>query len=134
MLVNDEDALVQPFVDAVQQDSEISIVCFSGQIMRTVTRCASSPRRATTASRTTTAAASLRTSQRLTRPRSLELRSRSPGTSCLCACRSRKTETGPLVMEAEFIEPELLLRHDPEAAARLARDLAARLEPISRPG
>lgn len=124
-LVADGDALVQPFVTTVAQDGESSLIYFDGRFSHAVRKL---PRpgeyrvqeryggtvvsHQPTPAELSTAAAAL---------------AAAPGNTAYARIDTVPDSDGPLLMEAELIEPELFLPMHPDAARRFAAGLAARL-------
>jgi glutathione synthase/RimK-type ligase-like ATP-grasp enzyme len=124
-LAAEGDVLVQPFLPQVHQ-GEISLVHFDGRFSHAV--------------RKVPAAGDYRVHEyyggttRRHRPSTAELRlaeqvlaaAPAPTAYARIDLVAGSGSDGPLVMEAELIDPELFLRHEPKAAQRFARVLSDR--------
>ena len=119
-----KDALVQPFMAGIQRDGETSLIFFDGQLSHAV--------------RKVPAAGEFRVHQHFGgavvahAPSVAELEVASaalaiaPAPAVYARIDMVPGPSGPVVMEAELIEPELFLGSDPEAPGRYARSLARR--------
>ncbi len=124
-LVADGDALVQPFLTEIPEHGETSLVFFDGEFSHAVRKIPTagdwrvqdeyggavvdhdpSPAEFAVAEATLAAA---------------------PAPPCYARIDMVELPAGPVVMEAELIEPELFLPTHPEAAARFAAALAKRV-------
>lgn len=124
-LLAGEDALVQPFMAGVQDDGETSLVFFDGQFSHAV--------------RKIPAVGDFRVHQHYggtlvghdPAPEELAVAvaalAVAPAPCAYARIDLVPGPSGPAVMEAELIEPELFLGSDPEAPGRYARCLAGRL-------
>lgn len=129
-LLTQEDALVQPFMTGVQGAGETSLIFFDGRLSHAV--------------RKVPAAGDFRVHQLYggtlaahePSPAELEVAGATLAAAPAAAAYARidmvPGPSGPAVMEAEMIEPELFLGRDPEAAGRYARCLAQALNGAGR--
>lgn len=119
-LVRAGDALVQPYVRAVEA-GEVSLMFFGGELCHAV--------RKLPASGDFRVQAEHGGSVEQHHPSEAELAvalavlGAAPGTATYARIDLVSTAAGPLLMEAELIEPELFLRHHPAAAPRFAEVL-----------
>lgn len=123
-LLREGDALVQPYLPEIE-DGELSLVLFAGELSHAVRKAPAAgdfrvqeefggsvlPHEATTAERAVARA----------------VLDAVPWPTTYARIDLVRTADGPLLMEAELIEPELFLRAVPEAAGRYADVLVADL-------
>ena len=119
------DALIQPFVNAVETAGEVSLVHFGGVFSHAVRKLAADGDFRVQEEHGGSVVAHVAT-----------LAERAVADAVLDAVAARTayaridvvtTDDGPQLMEAELIEPELFLASDPEAPARFAEVLAERV-------
>lgn len=129
-LLAEKDALVQPFMAGIQSDGETSLIFFDGQLSHAIRKVPAAGdfrvhqhyggtvlHHTPSPAELTVATAALAVAPAATGYARIDM---VPGSS------------GPAVMEAELIEPELFLGSDPAAPGRYARCLARRLNGTAR--
>lgn len=116
-LVRDGDALVQPYLDAVE-DGEVSLVFFGGELSHAVRKVPAAGDFRVHAEHGGSVEHHEPTGAELAVARAVF--EAAPHRATYGRIDLVTTAAGPLLMEAELIEPELFLTRDPRAAARFA--------------
>jgi Prokaryotic glutathione synthetase, ATP-grasp domain len=124
-LLADKDVLVQPFMPGVQSDGETSLIFFNGQLSHAVRKVpATGDFRVHQHYGGTVVAHAPSPAELVVAQAALAV---APEPTAYARIDMVPGSSGPVVMEAELIEPELFLGSDPEAPERYARCLAGRL-------
>jgi glutathione synthase/RimK-type ligase-like ATP-grasp enzyme len=124
-LLAEQDALVQPFMPGVQTAGETSLIFFDGQFSHGVRKIpAAGDFRVHQHYGGTLVAHTPSPSELAVAQAALAV---APAPAAYARIDMVPGASGPVVMEAELIEPELFLGSDPAAPGRYARCLAARL-------
>jgi glutathione synthase/RimK-type ligase-like ATP-grasp enzyme len=125
MLLTEKDALVQPFMPGVQGDGEASLIFFNGRLSHAVRKVpATGDFRVHQHYGGTLVAHTASPAELAVAQATLAVAPEPPAYARIDMVPG---SSGPVVMEAELIEPELFLGSDPAAAERYARVLAARV-------
>ena len=124
-----EDMLIQPFVPAIVDDGEVSLVVIDGEASHAVRKIAAPGEFRVQDDHGGTVHPHAPTEpERILAERAIERAVERTGCGIAYARVDLvDTPDGPAVMELELIEPELFLRRRPAAARRLARAVRARL-------
>lgn len=124
-LVGQEDMLLQPFMPAIVEHGEVSLIVIDGQVTHAVRKIAApgefrvqDDHGGTVHVHTPTEAEAAVARQAL---------AATPEPVAYARVDLVQTDDGPVVMELELIEPELFFRQEPNAAGRLALALKSLL-------
>lgn len=124
-LVGQEDMLLQPFMPAIVEHGEVSLIVIDGQVTHAVRKIAApgefrvqDDHGGTVHVHTPTEAEAAVAMQAL---------AATPEPVAYARVDLVQTDDGPVVMELELIEPELFFRQEPNAAGRLALALSSLL-------
>jgi glutathione synthase/RimK-type ligase-like ATP-grasp enzyme len=128
-LLADGDALVQPFLSRVQQDGEASLIFFDGEFSHAVRKLPRSGDYRVHEHYGGTVSIHEPTDSELEAARATLQAAPTP--TLYARIDLVQSPSGPLLMEAELIEPELFLAADGGAPQRFARCLARRRSPAA---
>lgn len=124
-LVAQEDMLLQPFMPAIVESGEVSLIVIAGQVTHAVRKIAAPGEfrvqddHGGTVHSHTPAAVEIALAERAI--------AAVQGDVSYARVDLVDSPAGPLVMELELIEPELFFRHAPDAAGKLAQVMMSRV-------
>lgn len=124
-LVNDESMLLQPFMPAIVEHGEVSLVVIDNEVTHAVRKIAAAGEFRVQDDHGGTVHSYTPNEREIAVARAAL--DAVPGPVSYARVDLVEAENGPLVMELELIEPELFFRLHPEAAARLADSIARKI-------
>ncbi len=124
-LVAQEDMLLQPFMPAIVEHGEVSLIVIDGEASHAVRKIAAPGEFRVQDDHGGTVHAHAPTEAEAAIAR--QALAAAPEPVAYARVDLVQTGSGPVVMELELIEPELFFRHQADAAARLAEAVAGRI-------